>query len=107
MGDPTIEDLLEEYAWMTMSLQPLIQAQQAALDIAMTPLNNLKEQIIQMVIERGESIDTPVARATYRSPSTRTSWDNQALVGYMAAHPELQQFQKVSPVSPSVSIKLV
>ena len=107
MDDSTVEELLEELVMMTAGLQPLIQAQEAALSIAMAPINNLREFITQKVLEAETSFSTPTATATYRKPSTRTSWDNSALVGYMAAHPELQQFRKVSPVKPSVSIKLV
>ena len=107
MGDPTIEELLEELALMTAGLQPLIQAQEVALAIAQSPLNNLRDEITRRVLEMGQSVSTSLATATYRSPSTRTSWDNKALNGYAAAHEEILQFRKESPVSPSVSIKLI
>ena len=107
MGDPTVEDLLEQLAMMTAGLQPLIQAQEAALSIAQAPLNNLREEIVTSVLELGHTVDTVYARATYRKPSTRTSWDNKALDGYAAAHEEILQFRKESSVKPSVAIKLV
>jgi len=106
MGE-TIESLLEQLAMMTSGLQPLIQAQEAALAIAQAPLNNLRNEIKKRVLIGMETIDTPVARATYRRESIRTSWDNKALNGYAAAHPELEQFRKESSVKASVSIKLV
>lgn len=115
MDDPTaettverrIESLLDELALITDGLQPLIQAQQAALAIAQAPLNNIRNEIKRLVLEKGESVSTPVARATYRRESIRTSWDNKALNGYAAAHPEIEQFRKESSVKASVSIKLV
>ena len=43
-------------------------------------------------------------KATYRRESERSSWDNKALLGYAAAHPEIEQFRKITPVKASVSI---
>ena len=102
-----VEDLLEQYAMMVNGLQPLIQAQEAALVIARAPIENIKNRIKELVLLQEHSTDTLYARATYRKPSTRMSWDNKKMVGYMAAHPEIEDFQKVSTVKASVSIKLV
>lgn len=107
MDEETVEGLLEEYAMMVSGLQPLIQAQETALAIAKAPLDNIKAKIVELVLAQEHSTDTIYGRATYRKPSIRTSWDNKALNGYAAAHPEIEQFRKEANVKASVVVKLV
>lgn len=62
------------------------------------------QNIENAVLLEGKSFKCPYGKATYRRESERSSWDNKALIGYAAAHPEIEQFRKVTPVKASVSI---
>lgn len=62
------------------------------------------QNIENAVLLEGKSFKCPYGKATYRRESERSSWDNKALLGYAAAHPEIEQFRKLTPVKASVSI---
>jgi len=62
------------------------------------------KNIENTVLLEGKSFKCPHGKATYRRESERSSWDNKALLGYAAAHPEIEQFRKLTPVKASVSI---
>jgi len=62
------------------------------------------KNIENAVLLEGKSFKCPHGKATYRRESERSSWDNKALLGYAAAHPEIEQFRKLTPIKASVSI---
>jgi len=84
------EKIIKLYA-MKAEAQPYLDAIKA-----------LETEIKAHCLETGEAHPC----ISYRSGYERVSWDSKALVGYAAAHPEIEVFRKVSIVSPSVSIKI-
>lgn len=62
------------------------------------------KNIENAVIQDGKSFKCDYGKATYRRESERSSWDNKALLGYAAAHPEIEQFRKVTVVKAAVMI---
>jgi len=62
------------------------------------------KNIENAVLQDAKSFKCDYGKATYRRESERTSWDNKALLGYAAAHPEIEQFRKVTPVKTAVMI---
>lgn len=70
-------------------------------------LATLSAAIIDLTRELGEAVEAEgIARATYRSGYTRYSWDNRALEGYAAAHPEVLGLRKAAEVAASVKVSL-
>ena len=65
-----------------------------------TARHMLEVEIKQDVLRLGESVSGEYA-AVYNKG--RISWNNEAMEGYAAAHPEVLQFRKVG--KPSVSIR--
>ena len=93
--DNGLESLLEEYRDAKIELQP-----------AITELKNMEKHIKQMAIETGEVAEIDGASVSIRNGYTRLSWNAQALNGYAAAHPEIEQFRKSSEIKPSAVIKV-
>jgi len=62
------------------------------------------KNIENAVLQDGQSFKCQYGKATFRRESERSSWDNKALLGYAAAHPEIARFQKVTPVKAAVMI---
>ena len=90
-----LNDALEIYRDMKTELQPAIDE-----------LNTLEKQIKAHVKETGETGNVDGVSVKIKNGYERTSWDGKALKGYAAAHPEIEQFMKVTTVSPSVTIKV-
>ena len=95
----------------TSTIAPIyneIQELQLKLESASQPYDTSIEShmkyIENTVLLEGKTFKCPHGKATYRRESERSSWDNKALLGYAAAHPEIEQFRKVTPVKASVSI---
>ena len=44
-------------------------------------------------------------KVTFRKGGTSVRWDSKALVGYAAAHPEIEQFKSITERKPSVAFK--
>lgn len=93
---PSLEDLMDDYEYLCWELAEDLQR-----------LADLKAQIVERVKARGETVEHGNVKATYRQGYTRTTWDNKALDGFAAAHPEILPFRKETMTGPSVSIKLV
>ena len=91
-----LNQLLTQYRDMYIELQP-------AIDV----METLKKQIASHVKETGETGDVDGVTVSIRKGSERATWDGKALKGYAAAHPEIEQFCKVSVTSPSVTIKVL
>lgn len=70
-------------------------------------INKLEEEIKAEVIESGKKYKNDLAEVSYRKGYTRTSWDTKKLEGYAVAHPEVEEFKKVSEVSATASIKWI
>lgn len=91
----TLDQMIEEYRDLFIAFQPQIDY-----------MNTLKKQITQHVKETGETGDVEGVTVSIRKGGTRTTWDSKALVGYAAAHPEIEQFKSVKTTAPSVTIKV-
>ncbi len=50
-------------------------------------------------------IEAHGVKVAYRRGYTRTSWDNKALTGYAAAHPEILPFRSESEVAPVLGVR--
>jgi len=85
-----------------------IQELQLKLESVSQPYDSSIEShtkyIENAVLLDAKSFKCPYGKATYRREPERSSWDNKALLGYAAAHPEIEQFRKLTPVKASVSI---
>lgn len=69
-------------------------------------ISDLQAKIAEEVKFTGKSFKCSCGKATYRKEYERTSWDTKALMGYSAAHPEIEQFKKTSLVEASVTISV-
>ena len=68
-----------------------------------TNIGHWQEVIKETVLEIGETVKGNGIMAVYSKPR-HPGWDNVALDGYAAAHPEILKFRK-EPGNPSVSIR--
>lgn len=91
----TLDEMLEMYRDMKNELAPMLD-----------DMNVLEEQIKAHVKETGETGNVDGVTVKIKNGYERTSWDGKALKGYAAAHPEIEQFMKVTTVAPSVTIKV-
>ena len=91
----TVEQALEAYRDMKIELAPTLDT-----------LKRLEYHIKSEVLATGELLKIDGAETAFRKGYTRTSWDNKALRGYAAAHPEIMSFCKETEVGPSVQIKV-
>lgn len=91
----TLEEMLETYRDAKAELVPMLDH-----------LKGLEKAIKSHMLETGEVADVPGIQATIRNGYTRISWDSKKLQGYMAAHPEIEDFCKVTEIGPTVSIKV-
>ena len=103
-----INELKAEIAHQVSGIDTDIARLMALRDKVRTPYNEAIKfhtgNIENAVLLEGKSFKCPLGKATYRRESERSSWDNKALLGYAAAHPEIEQFRKLTPVKASVSI---
>lgn len=95
MQTESLNDLLLAYRGMVNKYQHHID-----------DMNAIKKEITQHVKETGETGDVEGVTVSIRKGGTRTTWDSKALVGYAAAHPEIDQFKSVKTTAPSVVIKV-
>lgn len=119
-----IETMLVEYAETSAALDVLSIDRQAAVDSVMTP--EIKAKLAEIDLEFAPQMDAAGAKARelqaaikagvlalgatvkgggYTAVWTkgRVAWDDAALRGYAATHPELTQFRTVG--EPSVSLR--
>ena len=66
----------------------------------------IKTFIIENVKLQSKSFKCSYGKATFRKEHERSSWDSKALMGYAAAHPEIEQFKKTTLVEASVTISV-
>lgn len=90
-----LNEMLAAYRDKKIKLQP-----------ALDTLSDLEKQIKAHVLATGETGDVPGVTVSIRNGYERVSWDGKALIGYAAAHPEIEQFKSVSVTGPSVAIKV-
>lgn len=90
-----LNELLTQYRDMYIELQPAIDQ-----------MNALKKQISEHVKETGETGNVEGVNVSIRKGSERVTWNSKALVGYAAAHPEIEQFKSVKMSSPAVTVKV-
>ncbi len=102
---------LQKQALIESVLTPEIKAKLADIDAEFAPkiavvsesIDPLTVEIKQAVLQSGASVKGAFLHAVWAKG--RVSWDNKALDGYAAAHPELNAFRKEG--DPSVSIRRV
>lgn len=92
-------------AIVQVDLDALQDEYQPLIDAAQSKLSELESNAKTAVIARGESVKIDGLSISF--VKGRVSWDTKALDGYAAAHPEIEQFCKVTAVGPSVSLKVV
>jgi hypothetical protein len=68
-------------------------------------MKQLEAEIKAELLETGEKPDVQGVKITYRKGSESVRWDSKALVGYAAAHPEIEQFMTLTTTRPSVAFK--
>ena len=81
-----------------------LKAHQKEIDKEQERIDAEKEAEYEKELEEAAEIDG--ASVSIRNGYERKSWDNKALTGYAAAHPEIGQFCKVSAVKASAVIKV-
>jgi hypothetical protein len=70
-------------------------------EIAKTKADELEKEIKEEVIELGVTVKGDFLMAVWNKG--RTTWNTEALDGYAAGHPEIEQFRKTG--KPSIAIK--
>jgi hypothetical protein len=65
-----------------------------------------EEQLKKTALGYSHSYKGELGEIKYRKGYERKSWDTKKLEGYAADHPEIMHFQKITQVSPNVSIKI-
>lgn len=88
------DEITDHIAWMEEQLVDFLEPLE-------TLRNALEGEIKSTVLAAGLSVKSDNYQAVY--VKGRISWDSKSLGGYAAAHPEIEQFKKVS--DPSVRIK--
>jgi hypothetical protein len=84
----------QQIADLEAELEPLV-------DALNRQINALTAEIETAVICEGESVKGERLQAVFAKG--RVTWDSRALVGYAAAHPEIERFRKTG--EPSVTIR--
>jgi len=121
-----IEKLLDDLAEMRSNLRETETGKQALIDSVLTDeirqkMDDIETEfapLLANVQERIAKVESAIKEAVLQSCKTvkgrslqavwskpRVTWDTKALDGYVAAHPEVEQFRKEG--RPSVSIRLV
>lgn len=71
-------------------------------DCVLDHMENIKTE----VKARGKSFTCQNGRAIFRKGSKKVAWNDDALEGYSADHPEIKQFRSESVGKPSVVLKV-
>lgn len=87
--------IMEEYEELYLQLKPM-----------QDELQVLKDTIEMLVLQEGESVSHRRTKAMYKRGYSRTYWNGKALVGYAAAHPEINEFRTDREYGPSVSVSV-
>jgi len=112
-----LEKLFEDLYWTQVDLYSeisvltdvIMSIEKMKEDIAAPyeeKIEKIKEQIKSEVLKRKDSFSCLVGSAYYKRGYERISFDSKKLQGYSAAHPEINDFKKVSFVEPVVSISV-
>lgn len=105
-----LDDLLQEKEALKQSIIPKeVSDQLIAVDVEFQPrtdllkeeLEKLAELLKHKIIELGQTVKGSGYTAVF-TPG-RVSWDDRALAGYAASHPEIKQFRKEG--GPSVTLR--
>jgi len=72
------------------------------IDDLTSQIEELKKEIEPLILEEARTINAEGIQAVYSAPSYK--WNDDALLGYAATHPELLQFRTQG--KPKVSFKL-
>lgn len=100
---------LDKQAAIDEVLTDEVKAQLSAIDAEFDPITSavrdtigkLEGEIKIAVLAHGETVKGSKYKAIWTKP--RVTWNNKALEGYAAAHPEIEKLKKVG--NPSVSIR--
>ena len=90
----TLTEKLEKLRDMKLEFSP-IEAE----------MKQLESEIKAQMLETGEKPEVDGVKVTFRKGGTSVRWDSKALVGYAAAHPEIEQFKSITERKPSVAFK--
>jgi DNA repair exonuclease SbcCD ATPase subunit len=69
-------------------------------------ISELEAEIKEAIIARGSSYKCSAGSATFRKGSKLIKWNDEALLGYAAVHPEIEPFRQESYGKPSVVLKV-
>ena len=105
--------MLEVYAEMKAELQPALDRIKAVTDkmlaeieTEISTLAELERNIKEHSLNTGEVASAGGWAVSIRKGYTRRTWPDKLLTGYAAAHPEIEQFCKVTEIGPSAVIKV-
>ena len=112
--DVKFKELMDAYKAKNRAVET-IRYQIMALEKEMEGISNpydetisiLKTAIETEVLCNEKSFKCKLGGVTYKREYTRASWDDKALIGYSAAHPEIEQFRKLSTIKASASISVI
>lgn len=119
----SIEDLNIENEMLAIQsykkeLAEIVADKQSLVDRLMAEISATSEPYLERIRAREENIRNAAllrqsaflcdaGRVTYRKGYARHSWDDKALMGYVAAgHDELLMFRKETEIKPSVSVEV-
>lgn len=91
----TTAEIMELYRDMYLVIHP-----------AMTALDAVGAMIKVRVLEDCATAQFENVTARYIRPGMRMLWDGKGLAAYAETHPEIAEFEKPTPVSASVSIRV-
>lgn len=107
----TLQTLKKDMAMATFDIDDEIEQLKAEKARREAPywedIETIEAQIKEAVGEKEESFKCSNGQAIYRSGARKVTWDDGALMGYVAAgHPEIEQFRQESEGKPSIVLKV-
>jgi hypothetical protein len=103
-----IKNISEAQAAATADIAARIDELQQQLEAVCQPFEEAKAELMAelkpMAIAHGQSYKSEWGTVKFRRGYTRYSWDNKALNGFAAAHPEILEFRRETEVGPSVKV---
>ena len=98
--------IVQDCADLDEQIKELMDKRRAIAEPIEEEIEEHKQEVKSEVLKRGKTFKCDYGEAKFRKGYERKSWDTKKLEGYAADHPEIMHFQKVTQVSPNVSIKI-
>ena len=98
--------LADECADLDKQIEELMQQRKEIAEPLEEEIAYEEEQLKRTALDYSHSYKGELGEIKYRKGYERKSWDTKKLEGYAADHPEIMHFQKITQVSPNVSIKI-